>query len=166
MAEALPEFQFVMAGGPADGDSGLFSEVKSRAESIANVSFLGFVPFREIDQHYRRASVYLCTSTIEGFSNSILQAWSHGRPVVSTLDPDGVIEQHKLGFHVTETGDLVEAVRRACANSETYIGPARAYLEQNHAPEVIMPQIETVLRGSWLVARSESRLGSSCSALR
>ena len=147
IAEALPEISFVMAGGPADGDTGLFAEVRARAESIDNVNFLGFVPFREIDKHYRQASVYLCTSSVEGFSNSILQAWSHGRPVVSTLDPDGVIEQYDLGFHATTTKDLVSAIHRACANSADYIIPARTYLQENHAPEIIMPQIEAALRG-------------------
>lgn len=148
VARALPELQFVMAGGPADAgddDHGLYDEVRARADTMSNVRCLGFVPYQEIDDYYRRASVYLCTSTIEGFSNSVLQAWSHGRPVVSTFDPDGLIKEHNLGFHVTEPSDLIEAVRQASEHSADYLSASRRYLSENHSPEVVLPQIESVL---------------------
>jgi len=145
VAEALPSIQFVMAGGPAEGNAGLYDQVKARAESMPNVRFLGFVPFREIDKYYAQASVYLCTSTIEGFPNTFLQAWSHGRPVVSTFDPDEVICEHNLGFHCHDTDELVSAVRTACENSSDYAERVHTYLRTYHSPEVIMPQIESVL---------------------
>ncbi len=147
VAEALPEMRFVMAGGPADEDGGLYDEVKRRAQGISNVDFLGFVPFREIDKYYARASAYLCTSTIEGFPNTFLQSWSHGRPVVSTFDPDGVISAHDLGFHCRDADELVPAVEVACENTTDYVQRTRDYLRRNHSPEVIMPQVETVLFG-------------------
>ncbi len=147
IAEALPSIRFVMAGGPAEANPGLYDEVKARAENIPNVDFLGFVPFREIDKYYARASAYLCTSTIEGFPNTFLQAWSHGRPVVSTFDPDELICEHNLGFHCHNIDELVKAVRLACENSLDYAERVRAYLREYHSPEVIMPQIERVLLG-------------------
>ncbi len=147
IAEALPSIRFVMAGVPAEGNPGLYDEVKTRAENMANVDFLGFVPFAEIDKYYARASAYLCTSTIEGFPNTFLQAWSHGRPVVSTFDPDELICEHKLGCHCHDFDELVQGVRIACENSSDYAQRVRAYLRQYHSPEVIMPQIERVLLG-------------------
>ncbi len=147
IAEALPDIRFVMAGGPAEGGAALYDQVKARAENMANVTFLGFVPFREINKYYARASAYLCTSMIEGFPNTFLQAWSHGRPVVSTFDPDELICEHDLGFHCHDSDDLVEAVRMACENSSDYAQRVRDYLRQHHSPEVIMPQIERVLLG-------------------
>lgn len=147
IAEALPSIRFVMAGVPAEGNPGLYDEVKARAENISNVDFLGFVPFAEIDKYYARASAYLCTSTIEGFPNTFLQAWSHGRPVVSTFDPDELICEHKLGFHCHDFDELVRGVRTACENSSDYGQMVRTYLRQYHSPEVIMPQIERVLLG-------------------
>ncbi len=147
VAQALPSIRFVMAGGPAEGNPGLYDDVKARAENIPNVDFLGFVPFREIDKYYARASAYLCTSTIEGFPNTFLQAWSHGRPVVSTFDPDELICEHNLGFHCHNIDELVKAVRLACENSLDYAERVRAYLREYHSPEVIMPQIERVLLG-------------------
>ncbi|MFW6437633.1 MAG: glycosyltransferase family 4 protein, partial [Armatimonadota bacterium] len=150
VARALPGFRFVMAGGaadPNDEDHPLYEEVRARAETIDNVTFLGFVPYRETDAWYRNASVYLCTSTIEGFSNSVLQAWSHGRPVVSTFDPDGLIQEHDLGVYATDTESLTQAVKHACENSADYITRTREYLQQNHSADVILPKIESVLAG-------------------
>jgi len=144
-AEAVPSIRFVMAGAPAEDSRHLYDEVKARAEQMPNTDFLGFVPFREIDQYYSRASAYLCTSTIEGFPNTFLQAWSHGRPVVSTFDPDQLIRQHKLGFHCHDFDQLVEAVRTACEHSLDYAQRVREYLCQYHSPEVILPQIEKAL---------------------
>lgn len=145
VAEALPNLRFVMAGVAAEGNPGLYDEVKARAETMPNVDFLGFVPFREIDKHYARASAYLCTSTVEGFPNTFLQAWSHGRPVVSTFDPDEVICEHNLGFHCQDLDELVGAVRTACENSSDYAERVCTYLRKYHSPEVIMPQIERLL---------------------
>jgi len=147
VAEALPHIRFTMAGGPAKENPGLYDEVRARARQMPNVEFVGFVPSREIDKYYARASAYLCTSTIEGFPNTFLQTWSHGRPVVSTLDPDGIISQHNLGLHRTGLNDLVSAVRFAAENSWDYAERTCAYLREYHSPEVIMPQIEEVLMG-------------------
>ena len=147
VAEALPNIRFSMAAAPAEGQKQLYERIKTRALHMPNVDFLGFVPFREIDKYYARASAYLCTSTIEGFPNTFLQAWSHGRPVVSTFDPDEVICEHNLGFHCQDFDELVGAVRTACENSSDYAERVRTYLRKYHSPEVIMPQIERVLLG-------------------
>ncbi|MEA3402543.1 MAG: glycosyltransferase family 4 protein [Armatimonadota bacterium] len=145
VAEALPDLRFTMAGGPASDNPELYEETRARAEQIHNVEVLGFVPFREIDQYFARAAAYLCTSTIEGFPNTFLQAWSHGRPVVSTLDPDGIIAEHNLGFHRTGLDGLISAVRLACETSEDYIERTREYVRAYHSPDVIVPQIEELL---------------------
>lgn len=145
VAEALPSIRFVMAGAPAEDSRDLYDEVRARAEQMPNTDCLGFVPFREIDKYYARASAYVCTSTIEGFPNTFLQAWSHGRPVVSTFDPDQLICEHKLGFHCHDLDELVEGVRIACEHSSDYAQRVREYLCQYHSPEVILPQIEKAL---------------------
>ena len=144
-AEELPEFRFVMAAAPHATDTELYEQIKARASSIRNVEFLGFVPFREIDKYYSRATAYVCTSTVEGFPNTFLQAWSHGRPVVSTFDPDDVLVQQNLGIHCRNLEELVWAVRRAAEDSVSYAPRVHQYLRQSHSPEVILPQIEAVL---------------------
>ncbi len=62
-----------------------------------------YVPFSEMPAFYNEIDVYLCTSNSEGFSQSVLEAASTGRPVIST--PVGGCEDL-----ITEgvTGFLVE----------------------------------------------------------
>jgi len=38
------------------------------------------------------------TSLIEGFSNTFIEAWLHGLPVITLeVDPDNLIKEHSLG---------------------------------------------------------------------
>ena len=61
-----------------------------------------------IDALYDRAKVLVNTSDVEGFPNSYLQAWIRGVPVVTLIDPDGVIEREGLGVAKTHaTSDRI-----------------------------------------------------------
>ena len=146
VAEELPEITFVLAGGPADDDATLYEEVVARGREMSNVKILGFVPFSKIDDHFKRATAYLCTSTVEGFPNTFLQSWSHGRPVVSTVDPDDVIAEHDLGLHCSDKAELAAAVKHVCENNEEYRHRCWDHVRSFHSPDVIMPQIEAVLK--------------------
>jgi glycosyltransferase involved in cell wall biosynthesis len=148
LAERLPQLRFVMAGAVDEGKEALHAEIRARASTIRNVEFLGFVPFSEIDTYYARASAYLCTSTIEGFPNTFLQAWSHGRPVVTTFDPDGIVARYKLGFSCQAQDELATALVQACQQSADYADRVAAYLATHHAPAVIIPRVEHVLLGT------------------
>src|SRR5690606_27779037 len=81
----------------------------------------------------------LCTSEFEGFPNTFLEAWSRGVPVVSTLDPDGLIGANLLGFTASSIDGLRLGLERLaddapartmCANR------AQAYVAANHSPDI------------------------------
>ena len=146
IAQRLPDVRFVMAGGPGEGQDALFSQIQQAAASIPNVDVLGFVPFSEIDQYYARASALLCTSTVEGFPNTFLQAWNHRTPVVSTFDPDGVLARHGVGIACNDVEELVGGIQRVCGAEGAALGErCRAYLEQVHSGEAVMNALEPLL---------------------
>ena len=66
----------------------------------------------DVDQHYREADIYFCSSTYEGLSNSVLEAMNRCLPIVSTRagDHDRLAIDDKTGYLV-EVGD-----RKAMAN--------------------------------------------------
>jgi glycosyltransferase involved in cell wall biosynthesis len=78
---------------------------------MPNLKFYGFIPFHKIDEYFRKASIFVNTSRIEGFPNTFIQAWAHRVPVVSlTVDPDGIIQNEKLGFRSGTFKQLISDV--------------------------------------------------------
>ncbi len=149
IARRLPGIKFIMAGGPVNGHEDLYERVQRQAAELPNVETLGFVPFSEIDEYYARASVYLCTSTIEGFPNTFLQAWNHKTPVVSTYNPDGMLDNGEVGLARGDVDGLSEAVGRLCGDEGPAMGErARQHLEQVHSVDAVLPKLEAVLMGN------------------
>jgi glycosyltransferase involved in cell wall biosynthesis len=99
LAKKYPDVKFCMIGGPSS-DTKFFNRIKSEAEKIKNLQFLGFVPLHRLSHYFEKAWIFVNTSTVEGFPNTFFQAWSSFTPVLSlNVDPDEVICKEKLGFH-------------------------------------------------------------------
>jgi len=155
VAEKLPHIQFVMIGGPKIGHERLYEDCQRRAAGIPNLEFLGPLPFAETDRYFSEASVVLLTSESEGFPNVLLQAWAHGTPTVSTFDPDGLIQEHGLGYHCHTVEEMATRIQQLVSDPvlRDEIGKrAREYVAAHHSPEVIMPRVEELLLG--LLAQS------------
>ena len=118
-AEELPEYHFVLAGGPT-GDKTYYDDMQNRAQGIANVKFLGAKSFFFTNALVARSRVLLCTSTFEGFPNTFLQAWSNGLPVISTVDPSGIIAANGLGEVVKTKEDLYESLKKILSDKNYY----------------------------------------------
>lgn len=110
-ANALPDTDFHLVGGPAPGFQSYFDEICARARVQRNVSVHGQVPYHDVNEFYEQARIYVNTSEIEGFPNSYLQAWVRGTPVVAYFDPDGLIEREGLGLAVSNQQELIDAIR-------------------------------------------------------
>ena len=69
---------------------------------LKNVQFVGYID--DINEEFRKASVFVCSSRFEGFGMVILEAQANELPVVSFDCPYGPSELIKDGY----TGILVE----------------------------------------------------------
>lgn len=140
VAAALPELQFEIACA-YDSDDSYCTEMMSAAGKLSNVTVHGRVPWEEMPRLYRDAWLLCCTSEYEGFPNTFLEAWSHGVPVVSTVDPDGLIKRQNLGEIACDKAGFVRTIRAlvlSSANNGNGVisrlsKNARRYFEQNHA---------------------------------
>lgn len=119
VARQIPEKQFVLAGGPTS-DKRYYEEIEEESNKLNNVSFLGPRSFTYVNELVGKSRVLLCTSTYEGFPNTFLQAWSNGLPVISTVDPSGVIAEHHLGEVVRTEEELKEALQRMLNDTDYY----------------------------------------------
>ena len=112
LAKTLPDIRFVLAGyGPME------DEVRELSSRIPNVEFKGRVSPSESNKLMTEALLYVNTSSVEGFPNTLLEAASAGTPYVAFFDPDEVICKYSLGFHVSDFAGLVASVEALIGDS-------------------------------------------------
>jgi len=134
LAKSVPNVNFEMIGGK--GDPQLYEEIKAASQKLPNLTFHGFIPFHKINEYFRKASIFVNTSKIEGFPNTFIQAWAHRTLVVSLkVDPDNIMQDEKLGFCSATFKQLVSDVSTLLKNEKlrkTMGKNARKYVEREH----------------------------------
>ncbi len=146
LAEALPELLFDLVG-PDDGTEYARAAI-ARARHIPNVTVHGPATQDQLPAFYRQAACLCSTSVVEGFPNTYLEAWSHGLPVVTTFDPDGLVAEKGLGAVAAGVPGLARALRSLLGSADrwrTASANARKYYLENHAVERVMPLVEQIL---------------------
>ena len=99
LAKNLPQFQFILVGGPEYGNRDLFDEIQESAAGLPNLTLLGFIQPDAIIEYLCGASLLVNTSKAEGFPNTFLEAWASYTPVVSlNVNPDSVLTKNKIGL--------------------------------------------------------------------
>lgn len=145
VAEACPDVHFDLVG--PTGDSEYARKVCERARTLKNVTVHGAASRGRVADFYRRAKVMCCTSDFEGFPNTFLEAWSYGVPIVSTVDPDGLIAGKGLGAVGTGVSQLAAGVRELLASAQQWrraSQTSREYFAANHAIDEAMARFEHV----------------------
>jgi len=151
IARELPHIRFQVVA-PVNEDDGYERSLRDEGASIPNLDWLGRVGRSEIAQVYRNADCLCCTSVYEGFPNTFLEAWSQGLPIVSSFDPDGVIETKKLGLTAQSISALVSALQRvtSCPNEwECMSQNALRHYREHHSPSTALSRFEATLLRLW-----------------
>ena len=135
LAKKIPEVDFWMMGGPTS-DIDFYNYIKKEAEKINNLTFLGPIPYKKINNYYDKSSIFINTSNSEGFPNTFLEAWGHNIPVISIgFDPDEIICKNNLGFHSKDFNQLVKDTKKLIENQKLRIEMGkngRKYVEKEH----------------------------------
>ena len=147
LASAIPSARFQMIGGAA-ADKQFYQEIKDAAEKIQNLDFVGFVPYPEVDRYFNTASILVNTSSVEGFSNTFLQAWVSYTPVITlNVDPDEIICKYGLGFHSGTFEQMVLDAKNLLKNEmlRKKMGEnGRKYVEEEHDLSMIVQKYAKV----------------------
>jgi glycosyltransferase involved in cell wall biosynthesis len=146
LAARLPRHHFHMVGGPLPGEQALYRETQTAAATRPIVTFQGRVAYHVAAALYARARVFVNTSDVEGFPNSYLQAWAHGVPVATLIDPDGIIAREGLGIAAKSPARLEGAARELLADPTAWRQASercRAYMARAHGEErVLAPYLD------------------------
>jgi glycosyltransferase involved in cell wall biosynthesis len=150
LARALPGHRFVMAG--VIPEPPLTREAYDAARAVArehpHLEVGGFMDHDSVGGLFGRAALLVHTSPAEGFPNVFLEAWAHGVPTVTAVDPDGVIQAHGLGVVVEDLDAMTAAVRALIADPErrrAMGARARAYVARHHDPATIYDRLAGLL---------------------
>jgi glycosyltransferase involved in cell wall biosynthesis len=147
LAEALPEARCRMIC--SKQDEGLREKVRERAGRLANVEFLGGVPYGEIQDHFDAAKVLVNTSSHEGVPNTFIHAGRGGAAIASLeVDPDGMFGEFRAGVLAhgnmkTMTDQVRGLLTDASALAAAAAGSAR-FVREWHDNEA---NVEAFLRG-------------------
>lgn len=104
LAKEYPQYQFAIVGGPSKQE--YYNQIEQSASDVKNLSFLGSKSFVEVNSLLSQSRILVCTSEFEGFPNTLLQAWAHCVPVISTVNPSGIITEYSLGYCVNDVSEL------------------------------------------------------------
>ncbi len=147
VVEKLPAVTFEIAAAD-NGGLELTNRYRARAAALPNVRWRGAIPRELMPEFYRGATCLCCTSVHEGFPNVFIEAWSHGVPVVTTFDPDGVAARYNIGVAGSDVNALAEAIANFCSHPVLWRGSsrrAREYYHMNHRVEAAMPRFQAEL---------------------
>ena len=134
-----PDIKFKIAGKEINSKSNSETDYAiEELKKMRNVEFVGFLRNEEITNFLQGAYALLNTSRLEGFSNTFIEAWSVGTPVISTknVNPDNIISKQHLGFIADSYGELSQGLEKIismddCEYSELS-NKCRRYVEENH----------------------------------
>jgi glycosyltransferase involved in cell wall biosynthesis len=164
-AALCPQYAFDVVGmGPSEKPCA--APLIRRAAQLPNVTMHGRQPRAALGRLYECAAALVCTSPVEGFPNTFLEAWSRGIPTVSTVDPDGVISSHRLGAVADSVHGLRDALAELIHLPDAWRQAsrrARAFFLEHHSMEVVLNSFESVL--DELFASLASRNPTSNSAI-
>jgi glycosyltransferase involved in cell wall biosynthesis len=147
-ARQCPEMEFHVAGTP-NQPSGYAAQLLATAKSIPNVRAHGRLSRAELNNLFQSCGLLCCTSMLEGFPTTFLEAWSCGLPVVTTFDPDGIVARQGLGRVVSTVDELVAELRllpntEACALMSR---AAKIYFSGNYSIETVSRQFQRAFKG-------------------
>ena len=148
IANNNPNLSFKIAGIP--GDSNVDKKTLKALDDLKlldNISFVGQLPKEELILFLSKAKFLLNTSHYEGFSNTFMEAFSVGTPVITLgVNPDNILNKHKLGFVATKENfsELIEN-NLATFNYTEFYNNANIYLKEFHDNKTVTKNILSII---------------------
>jgi glycosyltransferase involved in cell wall biosynthesis len=154
LAAAVPDGTFTMIPlippNPTARDEARLDELKEKARGVPNLTLLETLPHAALQERLAGAVALVSTSSVEGWPNTYLEAWSHGVPVLTLLcDPDGVITKRGLGVAANGSWEeFVAATHRLWQSRHHRTELAertRTYVREVHSFDSVGTQWEQLL---------------------
>lgn len=145
LAEKCSEILFKVAGMPSktmDNDTEI---ALAKLKTLSNVEFVGYLGREEVALFLSSAVALVNTSLYEGFSNTYLEAFSVGTPVITPerADPNYIIRDNMLGRSVGKDEDFPVAIREIYNDAQGFEDMSKkckSYVSRYHDPKTLARQ--------------------------
>lgn len=151
LARNLPEIRFRVAGTPERNAGSDVMDAMAGLERLPNVEMAGYVRRNQVLEYLSGAVALLSTADFEGFSNTFLEAFSVGTPMVlrSQVDPDSIVSQNRLGL-VAADDDALEGMLRSMWSMPSpefaeFSNRCVEYVREHHDPIRKMNELIAIL---------------------
>jgi len=147
LASSLPDVTFQVIGQL----SGLAGAAATRGlVALPNVSLTGSLTHEQVLVALARSRVVLNSSPSEGFSNTMLEGWSLGKPAVSlSVDPNRLLSSGRLGRcgggSLASTEEAIRELLADDAMRRTLGSRCRDHVAAAHSADAVCLQYETLV---------------------
>ncbi|MEZ4826788.1 MAG: glycosyltransferase family 4 protein [Bacteroidia bacterium] len=142
---------FEMIGGL--GNDPLSLLIKQKAQENAEIVLHGKVLPEEVHKKLNGAKFLVNTSDYEGFSNTFIEAWQRGVPVISYfVDPDEMIATHQLGLVSNDPEEIERWIETLLADHgrwQAISDRCKAFAKANFEIGAAVDTLETVLKSTF-----------------
>ena len=130
-----PKIEYRIGGMLQTNSRNDIKAVVKKISSQPNVEMIGFLKRHEVIPFLADAIALLNTSHYEGFSNTFLESWLAGTPVITrSIDPDNIISTKGVGIVAEEYAEIPALLRElnGSMNYQSLARRCRDYVIQNH----------------------------------
>ena len=115
-----------------------YSDTIRKAVNEGYIKALGEISNDKVNELLEKSHILINTSISEGFSNTFIQAWMRGTPVVSLhVNPDNLFSTQNIGFCSMDFNGLVRDVSRLLKNENDILNSMAAssieYAHKHHS---------------------------------
>lgn len=142
-AKKYPNEQFVMIAPVVRDHIDYGNKIHKEAKQIKNLKLIDFVSPIEINEYYKKAKIYVLTSELEGFSNTMAEAMTAECPVLSyNVNPDDILNKYKCGFcadkNINKFYNYFEKLNNDFELRKQFGQNGANYIKENHQKEQII----------------------------
>ena len=151
LAIKYPTEEFIMIAPIVRDHIEYGKRIQEKAKQITNLELIDFVNPTEINEYYKKAKVYILTSDLEGFSNTMAEAMMAKCPILSyNVNPDDILNKYKSGFcaekNINQFYSYFEKLNNDIELRKQFGKNGIAYIQEKHKKEVIIKDFKELLK--------------------
>ena len=143
LAKSSPHIKLYIIG---KGPYTSYIQDEKEKNQLINISLLGFVPQKDLNEWYNKASCFICPSIFEGFGITVIEAMAAGTPVIAT-NVSGIRTILNDGYNgylvdYNDTSNLIQKIQQVLSqNNEIIIKNALKDVQMKYELDSILNQI-------------------------